>query len=220
MVLANPPFKGSLHYDDVDSSLIGKVKTKKTELLFLVLILRLLKLGGRCAVVVPDGVSFGSSKAHKELRKMLVEENQLEAVVNLPSGVFKPYAGVSTAILIFTKGGQTDDVVFFNIEKDGFSLDDKRDPRPEENDLPMVRDQWAKWLDRKSKRGFSDRKKTCFCVPKKEIADNGYDLSLNRYKETVYEEIEYDPPKVIIDRLRKLEKEIAQDLDELEAMLG
>ena len=220
VVLANPPFKGSLDYDDVDSSLIGKVKTKKTELLFLVLILRLLKLGGRCAVVVPDGVSFGSSKAHKELRKMLVEENQLEAVVNLPSGVFKPYAGVSTAILIFTKGGQTDDVVFFNIEKDGFSLDDKRDPRPEENDLPMVRDQWAKWLDRKSKRGFSDRKKTCFCVPKKEIADNGYDLSLNRYKETVYEEIEYDPPKVIIDRLRKLEKEIAQDLDELEAMLG
>ena len=220
VVLANPPFKGSLDYDDVDSSLIGKVKTKKTELLFLVLILRLLKLGGRCAVVVPDGVSFGSSKAHKELRKMLVEENQLEAVVNLPSGVFKPYAGVSTAILIFTKGGQTDDVVFFNIEKDGFSLDDKRDPRPQEDDLPIVREQWAKWLERKSKRGFTDRKKPCFCVPKKEIAENGYDLSLNRYKETVYEEIEYDPPKILIGRLRELEKEIAKDLDELEAMLG
>ena len=151
---------------------------------------------------------------------MLVEENQLEAVVNLPSGVFRPYAGVSTAILIFTKGGQTDDVAFFDIEHDGFSLDDKRDPKPEEDDLPMVRKQWAKWLSRKSKSGFTDRKKNGFCVPKKEIASNAYDLSFNRYKETVYQEIEYDQPKVIIKCLRKLEKEIAADLDELETMLG
>ena len=219
LCLANPPFKGSLDYSDVHKSLNGIVKTKKTELLFLVLILRMLKLGGRCAVVVPDGVTFGSSKAHKTLRKMLVEEHQLEAVINLPSGVFKPYAGVSTAVLIFTKGGKTEDVYFHDVEFDGYSLDDKRDPTPNEDDLPAVRKRWAKWQDRKSKKGFTDRTQNSFSVPKAEIANNKFDLSINRYKEVVYEKVEYDPPKVILESLRELEKEISDDLAELEGML-
>ena len=143
VMLANPPFKGSLDFEDVPNSLLGKVKTKKTELLFLVLILRMLKLGGRSATIVPDGVLFGSSKAHVALRKSLVDDNQLEGVISLPSGVFKPYAGVSTAILIFTKGGKTDQVFFYDVQADGFSLDDKRD-RIEENDLPDLLKQWKK----------------------------------------------------------------------------
>lgn len=219
LVLANPPFKGSLDYEDVESSLLAKVKTKKTELLFIALILRLLKQGGRCAVVVPDGVLFGSSKAHKALREQLVENNQLEAVVKLPAGVFKPYAGVSTAILFFTKDGETRDVWFYDVAADGFSLDDKRD-EVDEDDLPDVREQWAKWLGGRSKKKFEDRTAKAFFVPKDEIAETGYDLSLNRYKEIVYEEEEHDPPKVIIGRLRELEEEIAADLNELEAMLG
>lgn len=215
LILANPPFKGSLDYDDVHSSLTGKVKTKKTELLFIVLMLKMLKQGGRCAVVVPDGVLFGSSKAHKSLREMMVEQHQLEAIVKLPSGVFKPYAGVSTAILFFTKDGQTTDVWFYDVEADGLSLDDKRDPIAK-NDLPDVRKRWAERDPKKD----TDRTAKAFFVPKKEIADNSYDLSINRYKEIVYEEVEYDPPKVILGRLKELEAEIAKDLDELEAMLG
>ncbi|MFG0334654.1 MAG: N-6 DNA methylase, partial [Maioricimonas sp. JB049] len=178
LILANPPFKGSLDYPDVHSSLTGKVKTKKTELLFLVLMLRMLRQGGRCAVVVPDGVLFGSSKAHRSLREMLVEQHQLEAVVKLPAGVFKPYAGVSTAILFFTKEGRTTDVWFYDVQADGFSLDDKRDP-VEQNDLPDVRKRWAKRNPKKD----TDRTAKAFFVPKQEIADNAYDLSLNRYKE-------------------------------------
>lgn len=215
LILANPPFKGSLDEQDVHSSLTGKVKTRKTELLFLMLMLRMLKLGGRCAVIVPDGVLFGSSNAHVAARSLMVEENQLEAVVKLPAGVFKPYAGVSTAILIFTKGGRTTDVWFYDIQADGFSLDDKRDPI-EQNDLPDVRIRWAKRNPKKD----TDRKDRAFFVPKAEIAENKYDLSLNRYKEIVHEEVKYDPPKKILGRLKKLEAEIAQDLEELEAMLG
>jgi type I restriction enzyme M protein len=214
LILANPPFKGSLDEEDVHPSLTGKVKTKKTELLFLTLILRMLKLGGRCAVIVPDGVLFGSSNAHVALRRLLVEENQLEAVVKLPAGVFKPYAGVSTAILVFTKGGRTTGVWFYDVKEDGFSRDDKRDAI-EANDLPDVKIRWEK---RDSKKDI-DRKAQAFFVPKKEIADNKYDLSLNRYKEIVHEEVTYDKPKLIIDRLRKLEKAIVKDLDELEALL-
>lgn len=214
LILANPPFKGSLDEQDVHPSLTGKVKTKKTELLFLMLMLRMLKLGGRCAVIVPDGVLFGSSNAHAAARKLLVEENQLEAVVKLPAGVFKPYAGVSTAILIFTKGGRTTDVWFYDVQADGLSLDDKRDP-VEENDLPDVRARWAKRNPKKD----TDRKDKAFFVPKAEIAENKYDLSLNRYKEVVHEEVKYDPPKKILTRLKKLEAEIASDLEELEAML-
>jgi type I restriction enzyme M protein len=215
LVLANPPFKGSLDYGDVHPSLLKVVKTKKTELLFIALLLRMLKLGGRCAVVVPDGVLFGSSNAHVDLRKALIEENQLDAIIKLPAGVFKPYAGVSTAILMFTKGGKTMDVWFYDVQADGLSLDDKRDPVAE-NDLPDVRVRWAKRNPKKD----TDRKEKAFFVPKAEIVEQNYDLSLNRYKEIVHEEVKYDPPKVILKRLKKLEAEIAVDIQELEAMLG
>lgn len=223
LILANPPFKGSLDEEDVHKSLTGKVKTKKTELLFLVLMLRMLKLGGRCAVIVPDGVLFGSSKAHIAVRKLLVEEHQLEAIVKLPAGVFKPYAGVSTAILLFTKGGKTENVFFFDVQADGRTLDDKRDKigAPDDwQDLDELRKVWPKWNHGKGKSKFTDRTAKAFFVPKADIAANNYDLSLNRYKEVVHEEVEYEPPKVIIARLKKLEAEIARDLAELEAMLG
>lgn len=215
LIMANPPFKGSLDQSDVHSSLTGRVKTKKTELLFLVLMLRMLKLGGRCAVIVPDGVLFGSSNAHVDLRTLLVEDHQLEAVVKLPAGVFKPYAGVSTAILLFTKGGKTTDVWFYDVQAIGKSLDDKQLDVPE-NDLPDVRERWAKRDPNKD----TDRTARAFFVPKSEIAENNYELSVNRYKEVVHEEVEYDPPKTILKRLKKRTAEVASDLQELEAMLG
>ena len=214
VVLANPPFKGSLDEGDVHPSLTRVVKTKKTELLFVTLILRMLRVGGRCAMVVPDGVLFGTSNAHQALRTALLEDNQLEGVIKLPSGVFKPYAGVSTAILVFTKGGKTDQVFFYNVEADGYSLDDKRTPI-KENDLP---DAVTRWKKRNSKKD-SDRTSKCFFVPADEIRKQKYDLSFNRYKEVVHEEVEYEPPKQILKKLRKLEAEIAKDLDELEGML-
>jgi type I restriction enzyme M protein len=215
LILANPPFKGSLDYGDVHPSILKVVKTKKTELLFIAQMLQMLKLGGRCAVIVPDGVLFGSSNAHVDLRKTLVEENQLDAVIKLPAGVFKPYAGVSTAILIFTKGGKTNNVWYYDVQSDGFSLDDKRDPVAE-NDLPDVRVRWSKRNPKKD----TDRKDKAFFVPKADIVGQGYDLSLNRYKEIVHEEVKYESPKTILKRLKKLEAEIASDLNELEAMLG
>ncbi len=223
LILANPPFKGSLDEEDVHKTLTGKVKTKKTELLFIVLMLRMLKLGGRCAVIVPDGVTFGSSKAHKELRKMLVEENQLDAIIKLPSGVFKPYAGVSTAIVLFTKGGQTDNVFFFDVQADGKTLDDKRDKVGADDDwqdLDVLRKAWPKWKGGAGKKHFKDRTANAFFVPKSEIEENAFDLSINRYKEIIHEEEQYDSPKVILGRLKELEADIASDLEELEAMLG
>ncbi|MEW6736003.1 MAG: class I SAM-dependent DNA methyltransferase [Acidobacteriota bacterium] len=213
-VLANPPFKGSLDEEDIHSSLIGKVKTKKTELLFIALILRMLKKGGRSATIVPDGVLFGSSKAHIALRQLLVDENQLEAVISLPGGVFKPYAGVSTAILVFTKGGKTDNVFFYDVEADGYSLDDKRDEVPE-NDLPDV---LKRWRARNPKKD-TNRTDKAFFVLAKEIRENNFDLSINRYKEVIPEEIKYEPPKVILERLKELETEITHDLVELEKIL-
>jgi type I restriction enzyme M protein len=215
LVLANPPFKGSLDASDVHPSLTQVAKTRKTELLFVSLMLRLLKLGGRCAVIVPDGVLFGSSNAHVSLRKTLVEENELEAVVKLPAGVFRPYAGVSTAVLMFRKGGRTDHVWFYDVQADGFSLDDKRDPVPE-NDLPDVLERW------KARNPATDTARTAkaFFVPKADIVAQDYDLSLNRYKEVVHEEVQYDPPKVILAKLKSLEAEIAKELEELEALLG
>lgn len=225
VILANPPFKGSLDYEDVHSSLTRKVKTKKTELLFVALMLRMLKNGGRCATVVPDGVLFGSSKAHVALRKMLVEENQLEGIISLPSGVFKPYAGVSTAILVFTKNGKTDQVFFYDVKQDGFSLDDNRTPASEKmtplgpvekNDLPDV---VARWKKRDPKKD-TERKEQAFFVPAAKIRKEKYDLSINRYKEVVYEEVAYEPPKVILKKLRAIEDEIWADLDELEGLLG
>jgi type I restriction enzyme M protein len=218
LLLANPPFAGSLDYESIAKDLQQVVKTKKTELLFLALFLRLLRTGGRASVIVPDGVLFGSSKAHKALRKNLVEEQQLDAIISMPSGVFKPYAGVSTAILFFTKtnSGGTDQVWFYDMQSDGFSLDDKRSSQPDKSDLPDILSRWQ------NRAGETERKRTeqSFLVPKEEIAGNDYDLSINRYKEVVYEAVTYDPPGVILERLAALEEEIAAGRQELEGLLG
>ncbi len=218
LVLANPPFAGSLDYESTAKDLQQIVKTKKTELLFLTLFLRLLQTGGRAAVIVPDGVLFGSSKAHKTLRKILVEDQKLDAVISMPSGVFKPYAGVSTAILVFTKtnSGGTDSVWFYDMQADGYSLDDKRTPQPDKSDLPDIHKRWQN-LKAEKKRKRTDRS---FLVPEAEIAGNDYDLSINRYKEVEYEAVEHDSPREILERLAKLEEEIAEGRKELERMLG
>lgn len=216
LILANPPFKGSLDYDTVSADLLKVCKTKKTELLFLALFLRMLRVGGRCACIVPDGVLFGSSTAHKAIRKEIIEGNRLEAVVSMPSGVFKPYAGVSTAILIFTKTGHggTDNVWFYDMQADGFSLDDKRSPVAE-NDIPDIIARF------KNSEGEKDRERTekSFFVPKAEIAENGYDLSINKYKKTEYVPVEYPPTSEIMADLRDLEKQITETMNELEGML-
>lgn len=236
LILANPPFAGSLDYETTAKDLLQVVKTKKTELLFLALFLRLLKPGGRAAVIVPDGVLFGSSKAHKELRRSLVEDHKLDGIVKLPSGVFKPYAGVSTAILLFTKtnSGGTDHVWFYEVTADGLSLDDKRTPlldedrlgvRPvealsadehEKNNLPEV---LARWAQRDVDERKRERTEQSFCVPKADIAAQGYDLSLNRYKEIVHEEVETRAPLEIIADLERLDAEIAKGTAELKGML-
>jgi len=215
VIMANPPFKGSLDYDDVHPSLLKKVKTKKTELLFVTLILKMLKTGGRSATIVPDGVLFGSSNAHQALRKMLVDDNQVEAVISLPSGVFKPYAGVSTAIIVFTKGGRTDNVFFYDVQADGLSLDDKRE-KVDADDLPDMLERWQQRDPTKD----TDRTRKHFFVPAADIRENKYDLSINRYKETVYQEEEHDPPREILDQMMALEKEIVADMEELREMLG
>ena len=216
LILANPPFKGSLDYEAVSADLLKTTKTKKTELLFLALFLRILKTGGRCASIVPDGVLFGSTKGHKDIRKEIVDNHKLEAIISMPSGVFKPYAGVSTAIMIFTKTGTggTDKVWFYDMKADGYSLDDKRNP-VEENDIPDIIERFNN-LDKEE-----DRKRTeqSFFVPVEEIRENGYDLSINKYKEIEYEEVVYDEPKVILERVRKLEEEIQSGIDELERMI-
>ncbi|MDQ8191290.1 type I restriction-modification system subunit M [Roseibacillus persicicus] len=218
LILANPPFAGSLDYESTAKDLLKIVKTKKTELLFLALFLRLLKTGGRAAVIVPDGVLFGSSKAHKELRRTLVEDQKLDAIVSMPSGVFKPYAGVSTAILFFTKtnSGGTENVWFYDMKQDGFSLDDKRTPQPDKSDLPDILARW------KNQSGEAKRKRTdaSFLVPKADLAANDYDLSINRYKEVEYEAIEHESPQEILKRLEDLEKEIQAGQEELEGLLG
>lgn len=229
IILANPPFKGSLDETNTNPDVLGLVKTKKTELLFVAHILRALKLGGRAAVIVPDGVLFGSSKAHQQLRKELIENNQLEGIVSLPSGVFKPYAGVSTAILLFTKGGATERVWFYDLEADGYSLDDKRTPLKGEsgNDLPDAIAKWKQYRelveanasDKKIEKAFGDKTQKAFVVNAADIASNKYDLSINRYKEVVYEEEEYEDPKEILKRLMALEEEIMGDLKDLEGML-
>ena len=193
-------------------------KTKKTELLFISLFLKQLKTGGRCAAIVPDGVLFGSSGAHQDIRKELVEGQKLEAVISMPSGVFKPYAGVSTAIVIFTRtdSGGTDDVFFYDMQADGYSLDDKRDPI-KQNDIPDLVAQYKDYQD--GKGDFSDKKAQAFTVSKDDIAANKYDLSINRYKEVEYKEVEDDSPNVILDQLETLEAEIQSDLQELRRMI-
>ncbi len=236
LVLANPPFAGSLDYEGTAKDLLDIVKTKKTELLFLALFLRLLKPGGRAAVIVPDGVLFGSSKAHKELRRILVEDQKLEAVISLPSGVFRPYAGVSCGILIFTKtnSGGTDQVWFYDMQADGWSLDDKRNPLlPDDklgplatglsdaehtkNNLP---DALARWKERTTTERAKPRTSQSFCVTKADIIAQGYDLSLNHYKEVVHEAEDHVPPKQILADLKALEEEIQRGMKVLEGMLG
>ena len=216
LVLANPPFKGSLDADTVSADLLKLCKTKKTELLFLALFLRMLKVGGRCACIVPDGVLFGSSKAHKDIRKALVEDNRLEAVISMPSGVFKPYAGVSTAVLVFTKTGHggTDQVWFYDMKADGFSLDDKRTP-VSENDIPDI---VARFRNREQEETRA-RTEPSFLVPKEEIAQNGYDLSINKYKQVEYVLVEYPSTTELLADLHELEQEITAGLAELEEML-
>ena len=236
LIAANSPFAGSLDYENCAKDLLQVVKTKKTELLFLALYLRLLKPGGRAAVIVPDGVLFGSSNAHKTLRRILVEEQKLDAVISLPGGVFKPYAGVSTAILLFTKtnSGGTDHVWFYDVEADGWSLDDKRTPLlPEEklgpvpkvaltaddhakNNLPDI---LARWKERDKAERQNPRTAQSFCVPRADLAAQGYDLSLNRYKEVVHAEVAHRPPGEILKALGQLEAEIQQGMKELEGML-
>ncbi len=217
LILANPPFKGSLDAESVSGDLLKVCKTKKTELLFLTLFIRTLKIGGRCACIVPDGVLFGASTAHKSIRKEIVENQRLEAVISMPSGVFKPYAGVSTAILIFakTEHGGTDNVWFYDMTADGFSLDDKR-AVVADNDIPDIIERFKK------RESEVDRKRTekSFMVPKKEIEDNDYDLSINKYKQVEYVAVEYPPTSEILANIKALDKEIAKGLEELERLLG
>ncbi len=216
LVLANPPFKGSLDHESVAAGLLKITKTKKTELLFLALFLRTLKKGGRCASIVPDGVLFGSSNAHKSIRKEIIENHHLHGIISMPSGVFKPYAGVSTAIMIFTKtgAGGTDKVWFYDMQADGLSLDDKRQT-VNANDIPDIINRYHNLENEK------DRKRTekSFFVPKKEIVKNDYDLSINRYKEIEYDEVEYEAPKVIIQRIKELEQQILDGLSDIEGMV-
>lgn len=217
IILANPPFKGSLDTDTVSTDLLKVCKTKKTELLFLALFLRMLKVGGRCACIVPDGVLFGSSTAHKAIRKEIIDGNRLEAVISMPSGVFKPYAGVSTAVMIFTKTGHggTDNVWFYDMTADGFSLDDKRSA-VKDNDIPDIVARF-KALDKEADRARTDKS---FFVPVEEIRENGYDLSINKYKKTEYVAVEYPPTEEIMGQLDALEEKIAAEMIELKKLLG
>lgn len=217
LILANPPFKGSLDAETVSTDLLKICKTKKTELLFLALFVKMLRIGGRCACIVPDGVLFGSSTAHKAMRQEIIDHQRLEAVISMPSGVFKPYAGVSTAILIFTKTnhGGTDKVWFYDMKADGFSLDDKRSPI-QEND---IQDIIARFGNRDAEEN-RERTDQSFLVPKEEIIQNEYDLSINKYKKTEYKAVEYPPTEEIMAELRELEMKIGEEMDELEKLLG
>jgi len=216
LIMTNPPFKGSLDYEAVSGDLLKVTKTKKTELLFLSLFLRMLKVGGRCAAIVPDGVLFGSSNAHVSIRKEIIENHRLEAIISMPSGVFKPYAGVSTAIIIFTKtgAGGTDNVWFYDMLADGYSLDDKRNPKSD-NDIEDIVARFG------SLAGETERKRTdkSFFVPKAEIVGNGYDLSINKYKETEHVLVEYEKPEVILIQIEQIENTILDGINELRSML-
>lgn len=217
LILANPPFKGSLDENTIAKSLSSVLKTKKTELLFLALMLRILKVGGRCAVIVPDGVLFGSDKAAKEIRRVIVDDHKLDAVISMPSGVFKPYAGVSTAILIFTKtnSGGTDNVWFYDMRADGFTLNDKRTPI-EGSDIPDILERWCNLADESERT----RTEQSFLVPVDEIREQGYDLSINKYKEIVYEVKQYDAPNVILENIDKIDNDISLLTSELRKLLA
>jgi type I restriction enzyme M protein len=216
LILANPPFKGSLDREAVDGKILAVVDSKKTELLFLALILKGLKLGGRAAVIVPDGVLFGSSKAHLQIRKELVDNQRLQAVISMPSGVFKPYAGVSTAVLLFTKtnSGGTDKVWFYDMQADGFSLDDKRNS-VSQNDIPDIIDRFNN-IAYETERLRTDKS---FLVSFAEIQDNKYDLSINRYKEVIYEQKTYEKPSIIIEQIEALDAERKELMEQLKVLL-
>ena len=218
LILANPPFKGSLDKQNIAGSLTTKVKTTKTELLFVALFLRLLDAGGRCACIVPDGVLFGASRAHKDLRRELVDHNLLQAVISMPSGVFKPYAGVSTAILVFTKTGTggTERVWFYDMQSDGYSLDDKREPLGDTGDIEDIVTRFAQ-IDAEAQRARTEQS---FFVPVEEIRANGYDLSINKYKEIEYTPVEYPSTAELLDKLAELEKEYAVTIKNLRGLLG
>ena len=217
LIMANPPFTGSVFQEEISKDLLALCKTRKTELLFMALFIKMLKVGGRCASIVPDGVLFGSSSAHKALRKELVENQQLKAVISMPSGVFKPYAGVSTAILVFTKtnAGGTDKVWFYDMKADGFSLDDKRAPI-DQNDIPDVINRFQHLEDEENR----ERTEKSFFVSKEEIAGNGYDLSINKYKRIEYVPVEYPPSEEILAQIEKINKEIEVETETLRKMLG
>lgn len=216
IILANPPFSGTIDKEGVSDDLKRVCNTTKTELLFIALFLRMLKKGGRCACIVPDGVLFGTTKAHQSLRKELIENHKLQAVISMPSGVFKPYSGVSTAVLVFTKtgAGGTDKVWFYDMKADGFSLDDKRNPVAE-NDIPDILARFHNLAGETSRA----RTEQSFFVPKSEIERNNYDLSINRYKEVVHEKIEYDKPDVILTRIDTLIADIAKQAKQVREML-
>lgn len=217
LIMANPPFTGSVFQEEISKDLLALCKTKKTELLFMALFIKMLKIGGRCASIVPDGVLFGGSTAHKALRKELVENQHLRAVISMPSGVFKPYAGVSTAVLVFTKtnAGGTDKVWFYDMKADGFSLDDKRNPI-DKNDIPDVIERFNN-LDKEDSR---ERTEQSFFVPKEEIAENNYDLSINKYKKVEYKPVEYPPTSEILAEIENLNKQVEQETAELRKLLG
>lgn len=216
LIMANPPFSGSLDKGNVNKKILAYANTSKTELLFLAQFVRSLETGGRCASIVPDGVLFGTSKAHVAIRKEIVDNQQLRAVISMPSGVFKPYAGVSTAVLVFTKTncGGTDRVWFYDMKADGFSLDDKRSPI-NDNDIPDVVNRFLH-LDNEQSR---TRKEQSFFVPVEEIRQNDYDLSINKYKEVERERVEYEPVKDILARLEQTEEKYAKGFGELKGML-
>ncbi|NLP22739.1 MAG: N-6 DNA methylase [Erysipelotrichaceae bacterium] len=215
LILANPPFKGSVFQEDISPDILALCKTKKTELLFLALFIKSLKLGGRCACIVPDGVLFGSSRAHKSIRKELIENNKLEAIISMPSGVFKPYAGVSTAVIVFTKDPSgTEDVWFYDMQNDGFSLDDKRSP-VQDNDIPDIVERFNNLSKEKNRK----RTEQSFFVSKEEIVDKDYDLSINKYKKIEYVPIEYPPTEEILAEIFKLEENINKELIELKELL-
>ena len=216
LIMTNPPFKGSLDYEAVSGDLLKVTRTKKTELLFLSLFLRMLKVGGRCVAIVPDGVLFGSSNAHVAIRTEIIEKHRLEAIISMPGGVFKPYAGVSTAIIIFTKtgAGGTDNVWFYDMQADGYSLDDKRSPIAA-NDIEDIIERFGNLA------GEVERKRTdkSFFVPKAEIVGNGYDLSINKYKETEHAEVKYEKPEVILAQIKETEEEILKGIRQLEELI-
>ena len=216
LIMANPPFTGSVFQEDISKDLLALCSTKKTELLFLALFIKMLEVGGRCASIVPDGVLFGGSKAHKAIRRELIENQRLEAVISMPSGVFKPYAGVSTAIVIFTKtdAGGTDKVWFYDMKADGFSLDDKRSP-VEQNDIPDVIEKFRTRFEAPEPA----RTEQCFFVPKDEIAGNDYDLSINKYKKTEYVPEEYPPTSQLLAEIDELETQFQTELKALKGLL-